>query len=232
MSFYTIIKHMIYYHRIKFRMHVSATPCIHDDVIKWKQFPSYRPFVRGIHRSLVDSPKMASDAELWCFLWSVPKKTLNNQAWRRCVDTSSCSWCRHCAEYSIGSRHELDWFDMGGKQFRLSFDLLMMCLCVTNVFGMFSVHSDDDMFSTSLNVCWADNITTEYLVSYRLDAVLTTTWAIIFTNAGSIVNSNLGNKLQWNQQDSYIFIKENSFENIVWKIADILSRPQCVDKQR
>ena len=160
------------------------------------------------------------------------KKTLNNQAWRRCVDTSSCSWCRHCAEYSIGSRHELDWFDMGGKQFRLSFDLLMMCLCVTNVFGMFSVHSDDDMFSTSLNVCWADNITTEYLVSYRLDAVLTTTWAIIFTNAGSIVNSNLGNKLQWNQQNSYIFIKENSFENIVWKIADILSRPQCVDKQR
>ena len=85
---------------------------------------------------------------------------------------------------------------MGGKQFRLSFDLLMMRLCVTNVFGMFSVHSDDDMFSTSLNVCWADNITTEYLVSYRLDAVLTTTWAIIFTNAGSIVNSNLGNKLQ------------------------------------
>ena len=28
----------------------------HDDVIKWKHFPRYWPFVRGIHRSPVDSP--------------------------------------------------------------------------------------------------------------------------------------------------------------------------------
>ena len=30
--------------------------CIHDDVIKWKHFPRYWPFVRGIHRSPVNSP--------------------------------------------------------------------------------------------------------------------------------------------------------------------------------
>ena len=36
----------------------------HDDVIKWKHFPRYWPF------SLVNSPHKASDAELWCFLWS------------------------------------------------------------------------------------------------------------------------------------------------------------------
>ena len=29
---------------------------IHDDVIKWKYFPRYWPFVRGIHRSPVNSP--------------------------------------------------------------------------------------------------------------------------------------------------------------------------------
>ena len=29
---------------------------IHDDVIKWKHFPRYWPFVRGIHRSTVNSP--------------------------------------------------------------------------------------------------------------------------------------------------------------------------------
>ena len=40
----------------------------HDDVIKWKHFPCYWPFVRGIHRG-----HKASDAELWCFLWSAPK---------------------------------------------------------------------------------------------------------------------------------------------------------------
>ena len=28
----------------------------HDDVIKWKHFPRYWPFVRGIHRSQVNSP--------------------------------------------------------------------------------------------------------------------------------------------------------------------------------
>ena len=33
----------------------------HDDVIKWKHFPRYWPFVRGNYRS-----------PLWCFLWSAP----------------------------------------------------------------------------------------------------------------------------------------------------------------
>ena len=28
----------------------------HDDIIKWKHFPRYRPFVRGIHRGPVNSP--------------------------------------------------------------------------------------------------------------------------------------------------------------------------------
>ena len=28
----------------------------HDDVIKWKHFPRYWPFMRGIHRSTVNSP--------------------------------------------------------------------------------------------------------------------------------------------------------------------------------
>ena len=28
----------------------------HDDVVKWKHFPRYWPFVRGIHQSLVNSP--------------------------------------------------------------------------------------------------------------------------------------------------------------------------------
>ena len=37
---------------------LSGTPfkLIHDDVIKWKHFPRYWPFVRGIHRSPMNSP--------------------------------------------------------------------------------------------------------------------------------------------------------------------------------
>ena len=45
----------------------------HDDVIKWKHFPRYWPFVRGIHRSRWIPRTKASDAELWCFLWSTPE---------------------------------------------------------------------------------------------------------------------------------------------------------------
>ena len=45
----------------------------HDDVIKWKHFLCYWPFVRGIHRSRWIPRTKASDVELWCFLWSGPE---------------------------------------------------------------------------------------------------------------------------------------------------------------
>ena len=44
-----------------------------------------------------------------------------------------------------------------------------------------------------------------------------------------IFNSALRNTLQWNLNwNANIFIQENAFENGVWKMASILSRPQCV----
>ena len=40
---------------------------IHDDVIKWKHFPRYLPFVRGVHRSLVNSPYFETPSHpFWC----------------------------------------------------------------------------------------------------------------------------------------------------------------------
>ena len=51
------------------RLYFDTTPCCplvrfyhdnhittHDDVIKWENFPCYWPFLRGIHRSPVNSP--------------------------------------------------------------------------------------------------------------------------------------------------------------------------------
>ena len=47
----------------------------------------------------------------------------------------------------------------------------------------------------------------------------------------SIVNWTLGNKLHWNlNRNFYIFIQENAFENVLWKMAAILSWPQCVNR--
>ena len=42
--------HWIYYLWLLSRL------VIHDDVIKWKHFPRYWPFARGIHRSRMNSP--------------------------------------------------------------------------------------------------------------------------------------------------------------------------------
>ena len=42
----------------------------HDDVIKWKHFPRYWPFVRGIHRSPVNSPHKDQWRGAVMFSWS------------------------------------------------------------------------------------------------------------------------------------------------------------------
>ena len=71
---------------------------IHDNVIKWKRFLRYWPFMRGVHRSTVISPQKASDAELWCFLSSVPEyKRLSKQSWGWWVETPSRSLWHHCS---------------------------------------------------------------------------------------------------------------------------------------
>ena len=45
----------------------------------------------------------------------------------------------------------------------------------------------------------------------------------------NIVNWTNRNKLQWSRnRNTYIFIQENTLENIFWKMAAILSRSQCV----
>ena len=51
-----------------FRFWTCNANISHDDVIKWKHFPRYWPFVRGIHRSPVNYPTKANDAELWYFI--------------------------------------------------------------------------------------------------------------------------------------------------------------------
>ena len=49
------------------------------------------------------------------------------------------------------------------------------------------------------------------------------------TSIGSDNGLSVRNKHQWNfNRNSYIFIQENRFECVVWKMAAILSRPQCV----
>ena len=54
--------------------------------------------------------------------------------------------------------------------------------------------------------------------------------AIIWTSAGILLIGTLGtNFSEILRRNSYIFIQENSFENVVCEMAAILSRPQWVN---
>ena len=70
---------------------------IPDDVIKWKYFPRYWPFVWGIHRSPVNSPhKGPVTWNLDVFFDLHLNKRFSKQSWGWWFETSSCSLWRHC----------------------------------------------------------------------------------------------------------------------------------------
>ena len=78
--------------RQEFRHHLS-----HDDFINWKHFPRNWLFVRGIHRSPVNSPhngqwRGAFMLSLICAL----NKRLSKQSWGWWFETPSRSFWRHC----------------------------------------------------------------------------------------------------------------------------------------
>ena len=55
-KWYFIISCWLQFTSIEMCFHISCTRADHDDVIKWRHFLRYWPFLRGIHRSPVNSP--------------------------------------------------------------------------------------------------------------------------------------------------------------------------------
>ena len=71
----------------------------HDDVIKWKHFPHCRPFVRGIHRSPVNSPHKGQWRGALMFFFDLRlNKRLSKQSWGWWFETLSRPLWRHCDE--------------------------------------------------------------------------------------------------------------------------------------
>ena len=70
----------------------------HDDVIKWKHFPRYWPFLRGIHRSPVNSPHKGQwgGALTFSFFDLHLNKRLTKQSWSWWFETPPCPLWRHC----------------------------------------------------------------------------------------------------------------------------------------
>ena len=81
----------------------------HDDVIKWKHFPRYWPFVRGIHRSRWIPRTKASDAELDVFFYLRANKRLSKQPRGWWFETPSWSLWRQCNGYGLGQLFVSHW---------------------------------------------------------------------------------------------------------------------------
>ena len=83
------------------------TPCRcyiveHDDVIKWKHFRRYWTFVRGMHRSPVNSPhKVQWRGALIVSLICALNKRLSKQSWGRWFGAPSRSSWRHHNDLNI-----------------------------------------------------------------------------------------------------------------------------------
>ena len=80
---------------------IAARQQIHDDVIKWKHFSRYWPFVPGIHRSPLNSPHKGQwSGALMFSLICASNKRLSKQSRGWWFETPSCSLWRNC--YVIG----------------------------------------------------------------------------------------------------------------------------------
>ena len=79
---------------------------IHDDVIKGKHVPRYRPFVRGIHQSPVNSPsqRLVTRSFGVFFYLRLNNRGLGKQSWGWWFETPSRPLWRHCNVPT-----ELDW---------------------------------------------------------------------------------------------------------------------------
>ena len=84
--------------------HIFEYQCDHDDVIKWKHFPRYWPFVRGIHRSTVNSPHkgqwrgalMCSLICVWINGWINNREAGDLKRYRAHYDAIVMDACRLC----------------------------------------------------------------------------------------------------------------------------------------
>ena len=76
---------------------------LHNDVIKWKHFTHYWPFVRGIHRWPVNSQHKWPVTRNFDVFFDVRlDRWLSNQSWGWWFETPSRQLWRHCNAFSNG----------------------------------------------------------------------------------------------------------------------------------
>ena len=135
---------------------------IHDDAIKWRHFPRYWPFVRGIHRSPVNSPHKGQwrGALMFSLIWVWINGWVNNleagdSRRHHCDVTVMYLWTNtvltHC-ECLWMAEYELRWNVSQTHFCQYCLVRSRMHHCVTNLIGCFNVISWDLMGYLGLGV--------------------------------------------------------------------------------
>ena len=97
------------------RYHAMTSPW-HDDVIKWKHFPRYWPFVRGIHRSPVNSPHKGQWHCVWINGWVNNREAADLRRLRAHYDVTVMAY-----DYStMCPIHKGNATETGAAEFRVS----------------------------------------------------------------------------------------------------------------
>ena len=81
--------------RVRCRESFESSKCeqVQNDIIQWKHFPRYWPFMRGIHRSPVDSPHKSYWRRVLMF--SLICAWANSWANNRDTSDSRCNWAHY-----------------------------------------------------------------------------------------------------------------------------------------
>ena len=103
----------------------NSTEFIHNNVIKWKHFPCYWPFVRGIHRSPVNSPHKGQwrGALLFSLIWY--NKRLGKQSWCWWFETPLHPLWRHCDDQELKPSWKRGLITMETKTLNIMYHLQM-----------------------------------------------------------------------------------------------------------
>ena len=149
----------------RYSIHLVRTEQSHDDVIKWKHFPRYWPFVRGIHRSPVNSPQKGQcrGALMFCLICVWINGWINNRE----------------AGDLIGYRAQYDVIVMPFWAIDYCYNHTTFLGDHDNIFSQAEPVNSVYIYHSSISICLSKLVTQIYLVppvNYKIPQTLKLRW--------------------------------------------------------
>ena len=193
---------------------LPAPSWCHDDVIKWKHLPRCWPFVRGIHRSPVNSPHKGQ----WCgaLMFSLMCTRINSWVNNR----EAGDLRRYRAHYDVTVMVEKWWKNASGwcwKHCIVGQNHNCCQKCIENLICKLSATFSMEQWINSSPPSAA--YMHQWIGSTLVQAMACTYWcqAITWTNVASLSIGPLGTNFSKMNGNKKLFMHENAFEKVVCK---------------